>query len=84
MRCQRDGDTHIPLMQVGEGQAPFRIYDSLLSEEAVLAFEYGYATTSPTGLVVWEAQFGDFANGLRSSLISSSPVVRTSGVACVV
>ena len=62
---QRDGDTHIPLMHVAEGQAPLRIYDSLLSEEAVLAFEYGYATTSPTGLVVWEAQFGDFANGAQ-------------------
>jgi 2-oxoglutarate dehydrogenase E1 component len=62
---QRDGDTHIPLMHVAEGQSPLRIYDSLLSEEAVLAFEYGYATTSPTGLVVWEAQFGDFANGAQ-------------------
>ena len=65
VHSQPDGEAYVPLMHLNEEQAPLRIYDSLLSEEAVLAFEYGYATTSPTGLVVWEAQFGDFANGAQ-------------------
>lgn len=61
---QKDGERIIPLNQVREDTA-FELYDSLLSEEAVLAFEYGYATTAPKSLVVWEAQFGDFANGAQ-------------------
>ena len=62
---QKTGDTHTPLQSLIEEADSFAIYDSLLSEVAVLAFEYGYATTMPNALVVWEAQFGDFANSAQ-------------------
>ncbi len=54
------------LNQVAEGQQPFRIYNSLLSEYGVLGFEYGYALANADALVVWEAQFGDFSNGAQT------------------
>lgn len=61
----KSGERYTPLQHLGEEQAPFMVYDSMLAEEAVLGFEYGYAAVSPQALVIWEAQFGDFANNAQ-------------------
>jgi 2-oxoglutarate dehydrogenase E1 component/2-oxoglutarate decarboxylase len=74
---RRTAAEHTPLAHLSEDQAPFYVYDSLLSEYAAMGFEYGYSVARPEALVAWEAQFGDFANGAQEVIdefISASEV----------
>lgn len=65
MHNQSDAAEYMPLQKISDTQGNIEIYDSVLSEAACMAFEFGYATAEPSGLVLWEAQFGDFANGAQ-------------------
>ena len=63
---RKTGESWVPLKHLDDDQAKFHVFDSLLSEYAAMGFEYGYSVARPDALVLWEAQFGDFANGAQT------------------
>ena len=73
---------YVPIDHIREGQPLSEIIDSPMSENAVLGFEYGYTLADPRALVIWEAQFGDFANGAQVMVDNSSPLLKSNGCAC--
>jgi 2-oxoglutarate dehydrogenase E1 component len=85
---QENESRYVPLEHVGQGEGRFEVINSMLSEEAVLGFEYGYSLADPQSLVLWEAQFGDFANGAQvifDQFLSAGERkwLRMSGLACL-